>query len=111
MIDLIKKTLLAGIGAAVITKEKIENRLEGFVQQGKLTAHEASETADRIVAEGREEFERSRHDLAVRMNELVAKAGLVQQDQWQALEARVKALEERMDSCCCNDPSGKCGGE
>jgi polyhydroxyalkanoate synthesis regulator phasin len=46
MIDVIKKTLLAGVGAAVVTKEKAEAALEDFVRQGKVSSADA-----RIMAE------------------------------------------------------------
>ena len=42
MIDLIKKSVMAGIGAAVVTKEKVEEALEDFVRQGKLSAADAA---------------------------------------------------------------------
>ena len=35
MIDTIKKTILAGVGAAVVTKDKVQAGLEDFVKQGK----------------------------------------------------------------------------
>ena len=35
MIDSIKKTILAGVGAAVVTKEKAQAGLEEFVKQGR----------------------------------------------------------------------------
>ena len=36
MIDLMKKTLLAGIGATIITKEKVEEALQDYIRQGKV---------------------------------------------------------------------------
>ena len=41
MIDTVKKALLAGVGAAVVTKDKIEHALDEFVRQGKVSADEA----------------------------------------------------------------------
>ena len=38
MIDLIKKSLLAGVGAAVVTKEKVEQAFDEFVKEGKVSA-------------------------------------------------------------------------
>ena len=44
MIDLIKKTLLAGVGATIITKEKVEAVLQDSIRQGKVSAGDAVKT-------------------------------------------------------------------
>lgn len=49
MIETIKKTLLAGVGAAVITKEKVQDALEDYVRQGKLKAEDAKIIAEKIA--------------------------------------------------------------
>ena len=56
MIDTFKKTLLAGLGAAVVTKDKVQAGLEDFVKQGKITAAEAQSIAEKVAEEGRKEF-------------------------------------------------------
>jgi polyhydroxyalkanoate synthesis regulator phasin len=38
MIESFKKTILAGLGAAVVTGDKVQERLDEFVKQGKITA-------------------------------------------------------------------------
>ena len=63
MIDVIKKTILAGVGATVVTKEKVEAVLKDLVDKGKVTAGEASELASKIAEEGRKEFETSSKEL------------------------------------------------
>jgi polyhydroxyalkanoate synthesis regulator phasin len=57
MIDLIKKSLMAGIGAAVVTKEIVEEALEDFVRQGKVSAADAAIMAEKIAEQGRREFD------------------------------------------------------
>lgn len=89
MIDLLKKTLLAGVGAAVITKDKIEGTLDDFVRQGKLNASDARIMADKIADQGRREFD----ELAGDLNERIA--GLLDR-KTSDHEARIAALEERV---------------
>jgi polyhydroxyalkanoate synthesis regulator phasin len=93
MIDIIKKTLLAGVGAAVITKEKVQVALDDFVKQGKVTSDEARQMADKIAEQGRHEFETMSRDLNERIRELFAGADRKTQARIDALEARVAALE------------------
>ena len=66
MIDALKKTLLAGVGAAVVSKEKVEAVLGDLVRQGKVTSAEAREVAEKLVAEGRREAETLTRDLSDR---------------------------------------------
>ena len=51
MIDLVKKTMLAGIGLAVVTKDKVLESLDELVEKGKLTKEEAVAMSEKIVDE------------------------------------------------------------
>jgi polyhydroxyalkanoate synthesis regulator phasin len=93
MIDTIKKTILAGVGAAVVTKEKVQASLEDFVRQGKITAEEARATAERIAREGKREFEEASEKLGDGLRDLLARADGKLAARIEALEARIDALE------------------
>ena len=95
MIETIKKTLLAGVGAAVITKEKLEASLGDLIKQGKITAEEAKELAEKISRDGRAEFETMSRQLGDRVGELLSRDAEQTKAQLAALEARVRALEEK----------------
>ena len=93
MIDVIKKTLLAGVGAAVITKDKVEAALGEFVQQGKVTTAEARAMADKIAEQGRREFESLSTELNEKLRDTFSSSQRKLQERVDALEARVAALE------------------
>jgi polyhydroxyalkanoate synthesis regulator phasin len=93
MIDSIKKTILAGVGAAVVTKEKVQAGLEEFVKQGKLSAADAQAMAEKIAQEGRREFESASAKLGDAIRDLMATSGDKYIARIEALEARVSALE------------------
>ena len=93
MIDAIKKTMLAGVGAALITKDKVEDALSEWVQRGKVTAEEAKAMASKVADEGRAEFEKSSRQVQDAVKELLEKAGVGQKDRIEALEKRLLALE------------------
>jgi len=98
MIDLIKKTVLAGIGATVVTKEKIEAAMQDWVKQGKVSAEEARQLAGHLAEEGRKEWDATSKDLSERIRELLTKADYARRAEVTALEARVKALEAKVES-------------
>ena len=93
MIDSIKKAMLAGVGAAVITAEKVEEALSDLVKTGKLSADDARATASRLADQGRVEFENTSRDVGKAIRELLEKAGVGQKDRIDALEKRLLALE------------------
>lgn len=94
MIDSIKKTLLAGVGAAVVSKEKVEAVLGDLVRQGKVTSAEAREVAEKLVAEGRREAEMRSQELGEKLKGAFAGIDQRAQQRLDALEARVAALEQ-----------------
>jgi len=93
MIDLIKKTLLAGVGATIVTKEKVEEALQDYIRQGKVSAADARIMAEKIAEQGRKEFETTSAELAAKFKEFTEKADLTHKTRIEALEARVKKLE------------------
>ncbi len=96
MIDLIKKTLLAGVGAAVVTKEKVEDTLNDFVRQGKVKADDARIIADKIAEQGRKEFEDVSHKLAAKLSDVVSRGGDKTDERVAVLEQRIRDLEAKL---------------
>jgi len=94
MIDVIKKTLLAGIGAAVITKDKVESALSEFVQQGKVSSTEARAMAEKIADQGRREFDTMSHELSEKLRERFSGYDRTAQQRIDFLEARIAVLEK-----------------
>jgi len=98
MIDLIKKTVLAGIGATVVTKEKIELAMQDWVKQGKVSTEEARQFASKLAEDGKKEWESTSKDLSERIRELLTKADYARRTEVAALEARVKVLEAKLEA-------------
>jgi polyhydroxyalkanoate synthesis regulator phasin len=96
MIDAIKKTLLAGVGAAVITKEKVEDALGDYVRQGKIKADDARIIAEKIADQGRKEFDDLSQTLGGKLKDLVARADSDTASRVAALEARIHVLETKL---------------
>jgi polyhydroxyalkanoate synthesis regulator phasin len=97
MIDLIKKTLLAGVGAAVVTKEKVEDTLSDYVRQGKVKAEDARIIADKIAEQGRKEFEDVSRTLVAKLGDIVSSGSSEKtDDRVAALEQRIRDLEAKL---------------
>ncbi len=94
MIDTLKKTFFAGLGATVVTAEKIEKSLQELVEKGKISADEARATAERISEESKHEYEEAQASLKTLFEELLEKAPVVSKKEFEKLAKRVAKLEK-----------------
>ncbi|WP_269526887.1 phasin family protein [Coraliomargarita parva] len=91
-----KKTMLAGVGMAVVTKDKVLSSFDELVEKGRLTKEEAAKMSDKIIEEGREETEKAKVEASKLFNDMLHRANLVTKDQYDALATRVTELEGRL---------------
>ncbi|HDZ91528.1 MAG TPA: hypothetical protein ENH37_12765 [Deltaproteobacteria bacterium] len=98
MFETIKKSLLAGLGAAVVTKEKIENVTRKLVEEGKITTEEAEKLSKDLIESGSKQWE----DMQERVTSTVKKAleglDIATRQDLTALTRRVDGLEKRIAS-------------
>lgn len=94
MIDALKRTLYAGIGATVITAEKLEASLQELVDKGRLSADEARQTASKISEESKKEFEEAQASLKSMFDELLDHAPVVRKKEMDPILERLDALEK-----------------
>ncbi len=98
MFDLIKKTLLTGVGLAVLTKEKVEELGKDLVSQAKLSENEGKEFVDSLLKQS----ETARKDFETRINSAVQKAisglNLASKEEVAKLSAKVEELSARLTS-------------
>jgi polyhydroxyalkanoate synthesis regulator phasin len=69
MIDLIKKTMLAGVGLAAMTKDKVEELAEELTEKGELSEKEAKELVEDLLKRSK----RAKKDLNKKMEDVVTK--------------------------------------
>jgi polyhydroxyalkanoate synthesis regulator phasin len=69
MIDLIKKTMLAGVGLAAMTKDKVEELAEDLTKEGELSEKEAKKLLDDLLKRSK----RAKKDLDKKMENVVMK--------------------------------------
>jgi polyhydroxyalkanoate synthesis regulator phasin len=95
MLELLKKTVFAGIGAAVTTKERVQSMLHELVEQGRLTQEEAERMAEKIARDGKAEFERTKEEISNNLQQVFGKGKVVKESEYRKLELRVSILEEK----------------
>lgn len=105
MLDDVKKGLLTGLGAVVLTKEKIEKIVQKLVDEAKLNKEDAKQLQKDLLESGQNQWDR----LTEAFSDLVKKAtdrleGSTKKEvhelkeKVEHLEKRVAFLEEKKDS-------------
>ena len=96
MLEIIKKSLLATLGAAVVTREKVEEATRGWVEEGKISRAEAERLAEDLVESGQHQW----LEIQTRVSEMVRKGldtfDIGSKKEFQDLKARVEELERRL---------------
>jgi polyhydroxyalkanoate synthesis regulator phasin len=96
MIDVLKKTVMAGLGATVVTAEKVEAALDDLVQRGRLSADEAKAAANRIAEESKAEYTEARTRLGDLFDEMLGRANVATKGDLKAIELRLVAIEQAL---------------
>lgn len=94
MLETMKKGLLASIGAAVLTRDRIRQTLEKLVQEGKLSSEEAERIADRMVKEGEKELKSLQEKMLSAVHKGLRTLDLVPRKEFEDLKKRVETLEK-----------------
>jgi len=96
MIDLLKRTLLAGIGAAALTKEKVEGLVDELVKKGEI----ASKEGPKVVKELLERSQEAKKELEEKVEEATQKAlkklRLATRAEVEELRAKLEELEGKI---------------
>jgi len=93
MFDLLKKTMLTGIGIASMTKDKIEELGKKISAESKLTEEEGKKMVNDLLKQS----EKAREDLENQVQKLVKKSleklDIPIREDFNRLEKRIKKLE------------------
>ena len=97
MFELMKKTLLAGLGTAVITRTKVKEIMEKMVEQGKITSEEADRYTRELMDNGEKELREISDQISKSLGKLPSTFNLAGKDSLDELLTRVDNLEKRLD--------------
>ncbi|MCE5334773.1 MAG: hypothetical protein LLG06_09285 [Desulfobacteraceae bacterium] len=96
MLEALKKSIYAGIGAAALTRDKIRAATKKYVDEGKLTADEAERLAEDLAKTGEREVEDINAKMQSYFKKFSESVEVVRKKEFLELKARVDALEEKL---------------
>lgn len=94
MLDIVKKTMLTGIGLALKTWDEVEDIAKELQKKGKMTETEGK----KFLEEMQDKYEEAQQDLEDRVDQsiknLLKKADIVTTDELKALKKEIRDLKK-----------------
>ena len=92
----LERLVLLQIGAAAATRERIEQMVEGLVQQGRLQREEGRELVNDVMSRAKERSGGARSLLDASVQQGLRGAGVPSREDYEDLMFRVEQLEHRV---------------
>ena len=96
MLDLIRKGLMAGLGAVVLTTEKIQESVKKLVEEGKISTEEGEKLAQELVQSGERQWEEITAKMADTSKKWSESTESVRRKEFEELKERLEQLEQRL---------------
>jgi len=95
MFDIIKKTMLTGVGLAAMTRDKVEELAKGLIEMGDMSEEEGKD----LIAELQKKSKQAREDLETKVKDMVQKAlkktDVATKRDIARLEKKIKHIEQK----------------
>jgi polyhydroxyalkanoate synthesis regulator phasin len=95
--DLIEKTFLAGMGAAALTKDRLQELVEDLVHRGQLSSDDGRETVERLMSRSRDEARTVLKKADSSLQGAYRDLGLTSKRELEDLDFRLRQLEHRVE--------------
>ena len=94
MMEIIKKSMLAGIGLALKTKEEVEELARGFVKRGELTETEGRKLLAELILKVEESKRKLESKIEKIVKDLLKKADVVTKEELNGLKKEIRELKK-----------------
>ena len=98
MFDLIKKTMLTGVGLAVMSKERAEALAREIADTAKLSSEKGQEFVDEVVGKSEKMRQELEETVQRVVNEKLKLTDLPTRDDFAQLQAKLEELEQKIDA-------------
>jgi polyhydroxyalkanoate synthesis regulator phasin len=94
MEEKLKNLFYQGLGVVAITRDKVEKALNELVDKGKLTSEEGKKLFEELSADAQKAGQEFKENSKETIREWIEKSGIPSREEFDALKARVEALEK-----------------
>ena len=97
MIEDIKKNILTGIGAVLLTKSKIDEITGQWVDQARLSREDADRLADELLLAGRQQWASTEAVIKDTVRRILSSLDVGSRRDFEELNAKVSNLQKRVE--------------
>ncbi len=101
MFELIRKSFLASLGAAAVTREKVESVTKRLVDENKLSREEAERLANELVDSGQKQWDEFQSKISETIRKGLESLDLITRPEFEKLTRQVKEMEARLAALEC----------
>ena len=98
MIDLIKKGVFTGIGLLSLTKDKVEELAQEFVEKGKMSKQEGEQFVSDLLKRSEESKQEIRKQVEASLAKLVDKMDLASKADIAALHEELAEIKAKLEA-------------
>jgi len=98
MIDLFKKTMVSGVGLALMAKDEAENMARDWVRQSKMTEDEGKKFVEEILIKYGETQDKLEERVGKSVKEFLKKVDVVTGEEFNKLKKEIRELKKSLGS-------------
>ena len=98
MIDLFKKTMVSGVGLALMAKDEAENMARDWVRQSKMTEDEGKKFVEEILVKYGETQDKLEERVGKSVKEFLKKVDVVTGEEFNKLKKEIRELKKSLGS-------------
>ncbi|MDR6227411.1 phasin family protein [Desmospora profundinema] len=98
MKDWMKKGVAAGLGLAIISKERAEKAIQELVKKGEMTPKASRELLDQLITRGEQEQKILEESIQEHVGKTLRDWNVATQEDIRRLEQHIHVLESRLSS-------------
>lgn len=106
----LERTLLLALGAAALTRERVQEVVDEVVRRGELSRREGKDLVDDLVGRATGQGSGLRERLDADLQDLFRRWGLATRSEWEELNLKVAQLEHRLSLLEGKTPPAGPGG-
>ncbi len=95
MLDILKKTYLAGLGLATLTREKVEELVDELVRRGEVAEKDRPHVVQDLLDRARDEQKKLSSSIQDTVRKVIGELGVPTRKEYRDLVSRVETLESK----------------
>ena len=96
MIDEIKKGIFTGLGAVLLTKDKLEEITKKLVDESKMSKEDAKKLADELAGAGQDQWSAIEEGITGVLKKAIGSLNIAKRDEMEEMKTDIDDLKKRV---------------